>query len=111
MNWIIKFLLAGGLITGANALMRWSPKLSASLIALPTTTIIYFIFLWNDSKDPQVLSQASWDIFKIVIPSLLFFPVFSLSLTRFAFSFPISLLVAITFCSGIYLIQTKLGWG
>jgi hypothetical protein len=111
VNWILKFFLAGGLITGANALMRWSPKLSASLIARPTSTIIYFIFLWSDTKDPQLLSQASWDIFKIVIPSLLFFPVFSLLLTRAGLSFVPSLLLAVTVCSGIYLIQTKLGWG
>jgi len=111
MNWIIKFFLAGGLITGANALMRLSPKLSASMIALPTSSIIYFIFLWSDSKDPALLSQASWDIFKIVIPSLLFFPIFSLGLTKFQLNFPLSLLAATLLCILVYWIQTKLGWG
>ena len=111
MNWIIKFFLAGGLITGANALMRLSPKLSASLIALPTSSIIYFLFLWNDSKDKTLLANASWDIFRIVIPSLLFFPLFSLALTKWNLNFPLGLSLAIVACVLVYVIQTKLGWG
>jgi hypothetical protein len=111
VNWVVKFFLAGGLITGANALMRLSPKLSASLIALPTSSIIYFIFLWTDTKDPQVISRASWDIFKIVVPSLVFFPLLSIFLTRFNLSFFPSLLLSVVACSALYYLQMKLGLG
>lgn len=111
MNFWLKVLITTGIISSANALMKFSPKASAIMIALPTSSLIYLLWLWSDTKNPAQIATASMDIFKIVIPSLVFFPVLSLSLTRGGLSFPISMLLASLSAILWYAGQRLLGWG
>lgn len=111
MSFWLKVLITTLIISGANGLMRISPKASAIMIALPTSSLIYLLWLWSDTKNPTAIATASMDIFKIVIPSLIFFPVLSLSLTRGGLSFPVSMLIASMSAILWYAGQRLLGWG
>mgnify|MGYP006864793851 CR=1 FL=1 len=111
MNFWLKTLLTAVIIASANGLMRWSPRASAALVALPLSSLIYLTWLWNDTRNTQVVATASMDIFRIVIPSLLFFPLLSWGLTKGAWSFPVAMVVASLAAILVYLVQRSFGWG
>jgi hypothetical protein len=111
MNFWLKVLINAAIISSANGLMKFSPKASAVLIALPTSSLIYLFWLWGETKNPTLIATASMDIFKIVIPSLIFFPVLSISLMKGGYSFPLSLFIASISAVFWYLGQRLLGWG
>jgi hypothetical protein len=111
MNFWMKTLITAVIIASANGLMRWSPKASAALVALPLSSLIYLTWLWNDSRDNVTIATASMDIFRIVIPSLLFFPVLSWGITKWGWSFPVAMTVASLAAIGAYVVQRSLGWG
>ena len=111
MNFWIKTLITAGIIASANGLMRWSPKASAALVALPLSSLIYLTWLWVETKNSGLVATASMDILRIVIPSLIFFPLLSLGMTKFAWSFPLAMIIASLGAIGAYVIQRSLGWG
>lgn len=111
MNFWLKTLITAVIIASANGLMRWSPKASAALVALPLSSLIYLTWLWRDTRSTELVAAASMDIFRIVIPSLIFFPLLSWGLTKAAWSFPLAMLVASLAAIGAYLVQRSFGWG
>jgi hypothetical protein len=111
MSYLLKVIVSSLIIVGANSLIKWSPKAASSLIALPIMSLIYLCFMYYDFKDSQLVANASWDIFKIVIPSLAFFPILSFAITKFNLEVPLALLLASAISIGIYLIQRQLGLG
>ncbi|RYZ83139.1 MAG: DUF3147 family protein [Proteobacteria bacterium] len=104
---IIKVLVTSLIIVGASELSkRWSFA-STLLLALPLTSLLTLLWVFFETKDAGKVSQISWGVFWLVPPSLIFFPVLSLSLDR-GISFPMALVFGAVAALITYIIYAKL---
>lgn len=79
---IIKTLVSALIISLASELSKRSVFLAALLISLPLTSLLSLYFAYREGASAEKLSALSMGIFWFVIPSLVFFPLFSLLLQR-----------------------------
>lgn len=70
---IFKTFLTALIIAGISELGRRYTFFAAALASLPLTSILAFLWLYHDTQDTQKIIDLSYDIFWLVIPSLLFF--------------------------------------
>ena len=70
---LLKALLSGAIIAAASELARRSSLLGAVLISLPLTSILALIWLYRDTGDTGEISELSWAILWVIVPSLVFF--------------------------------------
>jgi len=73
MHLVLKTLITAILVVGiAEAGKRFS-MIGGILASLPLTSVLAFIWLYNDTKDIKAVTDLSYTIFWMVIPSLFFF--------------------------------------
>jgi hypothetical protein len=82
---LLKALLSGVIIAAASEIARRSSLLGAILISLPLISILAMIWLYRDTNDSSEVSDLSWSILWVIVPSLVFFVVLPLALRSFAF--------------------------
>jgi hypothetical protein len=75
---------------------------------LPLTSIIAIIWLYNDTHDVSKIANLSWNIFWFVIPSLLFFILLPIFLTKFNLNFFVSMLLSSSVTIVFYFIFAKI---
>lgn len=61
----------------SEAAKRWT-LLGAVIASLPLTSMLAMIWLYLDTKSVEKVSELSWGIFWVVVPSLFFFVLFPL---------------------------------
>ncbi len=91
---VLKCLLSGLIVGIVSEIARRSSGFAAIIASLPLTSILAFIWIYHESADLPALSKLSFEIALIVVPSILFFVMFSV-LLRFGWSFYPSLLSSI----------------
>lgn len=79
---VLKALLSGAIIAAASEAARRSSLLGAVLISLPLTSILASIWLYRDTSDVHEVSDLSWSILLVIVPSLLFFVVLPMALSN-----------------------------
>ena len=77
---LLKALLSGAIIAAASEVARRSSLLGAVLISLPLSSILAMIWLYRDTKDTGEITDLSWSILWVIVPSLAFFVVVPLAL-------------------------------
>jgi uncharacterized membrane protein (GlpM family) len=82
---LLKALLSGAIVAVASEAARRSSLLGAVLISLPLTSILALIWLYRDSRDVEEVSDLSWSILWVIVPSLVFFVVLPLALRTVSF--------------------------
>lgn len=70
---VIKALVSGVLVAVASEAGKRSSLLGAILISLPLTSILALAWLYSDTHDATKVSDMSWSILWIVLPSVVFF--------------------------------------
>ena len=70
---LVKTLITAGIIVAVTELSKRFPFAAAFLIALPTMSILAFIWIYYESRDTAKIITMSYSIFWLVIPALLFF--------------------------------------
>lgn len=93
MLYLLKILLSALVITGASELARRSTGLAALLLALPLVSLLSFIWIWVDQRDPAQIARLSIETFWYVLPTLPLFVVLGLML-KYGFGFAVSLVSA-----------------
>lgn len=73
MQYFLKILLSAILIVAISEIAKRSSFWGSILASLPFISIIAFIFLYQETKDLQKISDLSIGIFWLVIPSLVLF--------------------------------------
>lgn len=73
MYFIVKIFTSALVIALVSELSKKSTFLAAFLVSLPLISILSFIWIYLDTKDLNRLSQMSYEVFWLVIPSLVFF--------------------------------------
>lgn len=73
MNLLVKVLLSALVLVAVSEASKRSTLVGGLLASLPLTSILAFIWLYRDTRDPQAISALSMSIFGLVIPSLVLF--------------------------------------
>lgn len=73
MQYLIKIIVSALLITLISEVAKSSSFWGAILASLPATSLIAFVFLYQETKNAEAVSALSTDIFWLVIPSLVLF--------------------------------------
>ncbi len=71
--WLIKIGLSVAALLAAAEVAKRSPFWGALIVALPLTSMLAVVWLYNDTHDSAKVSEFARDIFYLVPPSLLFF--------------------------------------
>ena len=71
--YIIKIILSALIVVVVSEVAKRSTLLGALVASLPLTSILAIVWLYVDTKNIEKVSDLSYGIFLIVIPSLLFF--------------------------------------
>ncbi len=104
---LVKTLITAILVAGISELARRYTLWAAFLASLPLTSILAFIWVYLEQKDPQKIIELSYSVFWLVIPSLVFFLVLPLLLKHgFAFTWAMIIaggITAICYAGAIYL--------
>ncbi|MFN8108528.1 MAG: DUF3147 family protein [Thermoleophilia bacterium] len=70
---LLKAVISGVLVVAASEAAKRSSLLGAVLISLPLTSILAITWLWLDTRHAQRVSDLSWSILWVILPSLAFF--------------------------------------
>ncbi len=76
MYFILKTLITSLVIVSVSELAKRHSLFAAGIASLPLTSILAFIWLYQDTKDTGKVAVLSYEIMWLVIPSLLFFGIF-----------------------------------
>jgi hypothetical protein len=86
LSYLSKILFTAIIITLITELTKRSGALLGSILAaLPLTSILALIMIYLDTKDKNLVSELSFNIFWLVIPSLIFFILLPLLLNKLHF--------------------------
>ena len=103
MYFIVKIFTSALVIALVSELSKKSTFLAAFLVSLPLISIISFIWIYLDTKDLNRLSQMSYEVFWLVIPSLVFFLAFPYAIKQGLtfLAFPYAIKQGLTFLAFI----------
>jgi hypothetical protein len=79
---IVKVVTTALVVAAVSEVAKKFPLLGAMIVSFPMISIMTFIWIYVDTKDVPKLVVMSRDIFWLVVPSLLFFLVFPVLLSR-----------------------------
>lgn len=96
----IKTLITALVVAGISEISRRYSLVAAALASLPLTSILAFIWIYNDTKDTKQIIELSYSIFWLVLPSLIFFILLPLFLKEGMKFFPALGLASVCMISG-----------
>jgi len=70
---LAKTLLTALVVAGVSELSRRYSMVAALLASLPLTSILAFAWMYAEQKDATAVTELSYSIFWLVLPSLAFF--------------------------------------
>lgn len=79
---LVKVVTTALVVAAVSEISKRFPLLGAMVVSFPMISIMTFIWIYVDTKDVPKLVTMSRDIFWLVVPSLLFFLVFHVLLSR-----------------------------
>ena len=95
MEFILKAIIGGLIVAGVvTAAQRGNPTLGALILGIPLGSVISIIFMYYSGVDVKVFQQLAQETIYFVLVSLVFFPMFVITLNHW--NFWISLLSSIS---------------
>lgn len=85
---IFKFGLSAAVIVAVSEIAKRSSLLGGLLASLPLTSLLAFVWLWQDTRDTQKVAALSNSIVWLVLPSLVLFLVLPVLLKRGVHFYP-----------------------
>ncbi len=80
LYYFVKITLSAVLIVAISEIAKRSSGFAALVASLPTTTLLAFVWLGLEGESPEKLATLSAQIFWLVLPSLILFPLFAVLL-------------------------------
>jgi hypothetical protein len=104
----LKAAVSGILIAVASEVARRFPGWGALIVSLPLVSVLTFMWLWVDTREPARIAELSQSTFWFFLPSM---PLFLLLpwMLRSGMSFWIALLLGCVLTIGLYLLMTLIG--
>jgi len=110
MQLLMRALLSGAMIAVVSVLSRRMPLLGAIIISLPINSILAMVWLYEDTKDPNVVINLSQSIFWIIIPSSIFFLAMTFFLRRQQGFYPALGLAAAVMIASYWVYVRLMAW-
>jgi len=105
---ILKALISGFLVAiASDVALRW-PGWGALIVSLPLVSLLTFIWLWIDTREPTRIAELSQSTFWFFLPSMPLFLVLP-AMLRSGISFWIALLVSCALTIALYWGMTLIG--
>lgn len=101
LYYTIKIMLSAIVVVAVSEIAKRSSVLGALLASLPLTSLLAFVWLYVDTGDVHKISALSWNIFWLVLPSLVLFLVLPL-LLKLGWGFWPSLVLAMLATAASY---------
>ena len=79
---LFKVLLSAVVIVAIAEIGKRSSFWGGLLASLPLTSLLAFVWLYQDTREVQKIADLSWSIFWLVLPSLVLFVVLPVLLKR-----------------------------
>lgn len=98
--YVLKVIISAVLIVVISELSKRSSFWGGILASVPIVSVLAFIWLYIDTKSVEKISQLSYSIFWLVIPSLSLFITLPLLLKKI--EFPVALFISIIIMIGCY---------
>ena len=105
---IAKALISGILIAVASEVARRWPGWGALIVSLPLVSLLTFIWLWIDTREPQRIAELSQSTFWFFLPSMPLFLVLP-AMLRSGVQFWGALLIACALTIALYWGMTLIG--
>jgi hypothetical protein len=105
---VLKALISGVLIAVASEVARRWPGWGALIVSLPLVSLLAFVWLWFDARDPQQVAEMSQSTFWFILPSMPLFLVLP-ALIRSGVQFWAALLIACALTIALYWGMTLIG--
>ncbi len=109
---LLKAALSGLIVAAASEVARRWPGWGALIVSLPLVSLLTFVWLWLDTREPARIAELSQSTFWFFLPSMPLFLVLPL-LLRSGMGFWPALAIAcamtIAFYGGMALVGPKLG--
>lgn len=105
---IAKALISGILIAVASEVARRWPGWGALIVSLPLVSLLTFIWLWIDTREPQRIAELSQSTFWFFLPSMPLFLVLP-AMLRSGVQFWVALLIACALTIALYWGMTLIG--
>jgi hypothetical protein len=108
LYFLLKTLVSALIIVTISEIAKRSTAFGALIASLPLTSLLSFIWIYIDGGDVKPIIKMSYEIFWLVIPSLVFFLIFPYLLSHnsnfWLALLSSSLVVAICYMIGLYLL-------
>ena len=98
---ILKAAVSGILIAIASEVARRAPGWGALIVSLPLVSLLTFIWLWVDTREPARIAEISQSTFWFFLPSMPLFLILPL-LLRSGVNFWQALLIACAITIALY---------
>ncbi|WP_281802123.1 DUF3147 family protein [Methylocystis echinoides] len=103
----LKAILSALVIVAVSEIAKRSTSFAAFVASLPLTSLLAFVWLRIDGEEPAKIAALSGQIFWLILPSLVLFPLLPL-LIRYGLGFWTSLSLSILATAGAYLLMLPL---
>ena len=107
LYYIVKIIISALLIVIISEISKRSSLIGGLLASIPLISILAFIWLYIDTKEPEKIIALAYSIFWLVLPSLVLFIILPI-LLRFGINFYISILVSIVITAISYWLMLML---
>jgi hypothetical protein len=107
LYYAVKVLISALVIVAVSEIAKRSTAFAAFVASLPLTSLLAFIWLKIDGAAPEKIGELSGQIFWLILPSLVLFPLLPF-LLRQGLGFWASLAAAMGATAGAYLVMLPL---
>lgn len=107
LYYAVKILVSALVILAVSEIAKRSTAFAAFVASLPLTSLLAFVWLRIDGEEPARIAELSAQIFWLILPSLVLFPLLPL-LVRHGLGFWTSLGLSILATAGAYLMMLPL---
>ena len=102
--YVIKVLISSVLIVAISEISKRSSFWGGVLASVPSVSVLAFIWLYVDTKSVEKISQLSYSIFWLVIPSLSLFLILP-ELLKYKLNFYLALFISIVAMIVLYYVM------
>lgn len=102
----VKVIISVLLIILISEISKKASIWGALCASIPVVSVLSFIWIYVETKDVQKIISLSYNIFWLVLPSLILFVAFPFFL-KMKMNFSLSLILAIAITSCLYLVTLK----
>ncbi|WBK01023.1 DUF3147 family protein [Methylocystis parvus] len=107
LYYAVKVIVSALVIVAVSEIAKRSTGFAAFVASLPLTSLLAFVWLRLEGTEPEKIGELSGQIFWLIIPSLLLFPLLPL-LLRYGLGFWTALAAAVGGTAGAYLLMLPL---